>query len=44
MAVKIGKSNNPEKRLAELQTGHPYKLVLYAVVENVTPDYEMKLH
>lgn len=44
MAVKIGKSNNPEKRLAELQTGHPHKLVLYAVVENVTPDYEMKLH
>lgn len=44
MAVKIGKSNNPEKRLAELQTGHPHKLVLYTVVRNVTPDYEMELH
>ena len=43
-AVKIGKRNNPEKRLSKLQTGNPYKLVLYSVVDNVTSDYEMRLH
>jgi len=43
-SVKIGKSNNPKKRLAELQTGNSHNLMLYAVVENVTPDYEMELH
>jgi hypothetical protein len=30
-AVKIGRSNNPKKRLAELQTGHSHKLVLYHI-------------
>ena len=43
-AVKIGKSNNPMKRLSEIQTGNPYKLVLYRVVENVNEDYEIRLH
>ena len=42
--VKIGKSNNPEKRLAELQTGNPHKLVLYGVIENVSQELENRLH
>lgn len=32
-AVKIGRSNHPEKRLLELQTGSPYKLRLLAQFE-----------
>ena len=43
-AVKIGNSGNPESRLAEIQRGHPHKLVLYTVVDNVTIDYETELH
>jgi hypothetical protein len=43
-AVKIGRSYNPEKRLAELQTGNSHKLVLYGVIENVTADCETELH
>ena len=43
-AVKIGMSVDPESRLAEIQRGHPNKLKLYKVVENVTKDYEMELH
>jgi len=42
--VKIGKSNNPEKRLTELQTANPHKLVLYGVIDDVTPDLENTLH
>ncbi len=41
--VKIGKSNNPEKRLAELQTGNPHKLILYGVIDDVTYELEMKI-
>ncbi len=43
-AVKIGKSNNPKKRLIELQTGNSHKLTLFAVIEDVSPDYEKELH
>lgn len=43
-SVKIGRSNNPKKRLADLQIGNSKKLVLYSVVEDVTPEYEKKLH
>lgn len=43
-AVKIGNSGNPESRLAEIQRGHPHKLVLYTVVENVAMDYETEIH
>ena len=43
-AVKIGKSNNPEKRLAELQTGSSSKLFLYGVINNVKEEYELRLH
>lgn len=30
--IKIGKSNNPEKRMISVQTGNPYKLRLVAVI------------
>ena len=43
-AVKIGKSINPKKRLAELQTGSSRNLVLYGVIDEVTPDFENTLH
>lgn len=43
-AVKIGRAKDPKKRLAQLQTGNSNKLTLFAVVENVTPEYEFKLH
>ena len=43
-AVKIGKSINPKKRLAELQTGSSRNLVLYGVIDKVTPDLENTLH
>ena len=33
-AVKIGRSNDVEKRLKQLQTGSPYRLVLLAKFEN----------
>jgi hypothetical protein len=42
--VKIGKSNNPRKRLDELQIGNPYKLVLYAVINDVSQAFENRLH
>ena len=42
--VKIGKSNNPEKRLAELQIGNPHKLVLYGVIDDVSSELERRLH
>ena len=44
MAVKIGKSNNPKKRLAGLQTGNSHKLTLFAVIEDVPHEYEKELH
>jgi hypothetical protein len=43
-AVKIGMSGDPKSRLAEIQRGHPNKLVLYKVVDNVMMDYEIKVH
>ena len=43
-AVKIGKSNNPDKRLTELQTGNSHELVLYGIIKDVKEDYEMKIH
>ena len=42
--VKIGRSNNPQKRLAELQTANSQNLVLYGVIDNVTPELENTLH
>ena len=42
--VKIGRSNNPEKRLNKLQTGNPHKLVLYGVIDDVTAELESRLH
>ena len=33
-AIKIGRSSNPKRRLAQLQTGSPYRLKLLTVVEN----------
>ena len=42
--VKIGFTiGDPEKRVAELQTGHPYPLTVYHAVEG-TPRMERKLH
>ena len=42
-AVKIGRSNHPEKRLLELQTGSPYKLKLLASFDG-KGDLEPVLH
>ena len=42
--VKIGRSNNPENRLAELQTGNPQKLVLYGVIYDVSHELKKRLH
>jgi len=42
--VKVGKSKNPEKRLADLQVGNSHKLVLYGVMEDVSQDLENMLH
>jgi hypothetical protein len=35
--IKIGVAANPEARLKELQTGHPYRLEILALVEGGTP-------
>jgi hypothetical protein len=43
-AVKIGKSNNPDKKLTELQTGNSNELILYGIIKDVKEDYEMKIH
>ena len=43
-AVKIGRSNNPQKRLTELQTANSQDLVLYGVIDDVTPELENTLH
>lgn len=46
--IKIGKSNNPEKRMAELQTGNPKKLRLIASIhcksEQEAFSLEKKIH
>jgi len=42
--VKIGKSSNPEKRVAELQTGNSNRLVLYGVIHDVNEYCENRLH
>lgn len=43
--VKIGISNDPAKRIAELQTGNPYKIVQrFAVACAQSPAAENKLH
>ena len=42
--VKIGKSNDPEKRLAGLQTGNSNRLFLYGVIRDVNGYYENMLH
>lgn len=41
--IKIGLALDPEKRLAQLQTGHPERLVLCEVVW-VTRSFERRLH
>jgi len=40
---KIGFSNNPEKRLLQLQTGNPYKLTLECTIDG-SIDLERELH
>jgi len=46
--IKIGKSNNVDKRLDSLQTGNPRKLTLMASIKCKTPNdalrLEKKLH
>jgi hypothetical protein len=34
-SFKIGRSNNPEKRISQLQTGSPYKLKIILVLKNM---------
>jgi hypothetical protein len=33
-AIKIGRSNDPDRRIKDLQTGNPYKIKLIQVLEN----------
>ena len=33
-AVKVGRSDNPERRLSQLQTGCPHSLKIILIVEN----------
>lgn len=42
--VKIGKARSVEKRLAALQTAHPYKLTVIATIQNGGREMERKLH
>ena len=42
-AIKIGYSANPEKRLSELQTGNPDKLLLLGTIRG-NVDVEAQLH
>ena len=42
-AIKIGISNNPKRRLRQLQTGSPYKLKLLTIVTG-RGDLERSLH
>lgn len=43
--VKIGISNNPSRRLKQLQTGNPHKLVIYHMIESENPhELEDTLH
>lgn len=42
-AFKVGRSSHPQKRLAQLQTGSPYKLKLILVVENAG-GRELEIH
>lgn len=47
-SIKIGKSNNVDKRLKSLQTGNPRKLTLMALIKCRTPNdahrLESKFH
>lgn len=42
--IKIGKSDKPIKRLAQLQTGNSHKLKLLAVVKTKDKYLERRLH
>jgi hypothetical protein len=42
--VKIGVASSPKKRLAQLQTGNPEKLVIVKVIKGKGIDYERELH
>jgi len=42
--VKIGQSQNVERRLADIQPGHPFKLQVARLFENVDPAFEAWLH
>jgi hypothetical protein len=41
--IKIGRSTHPEKRLHELQTGSPYRLILLCIIHD-KGDQEQNLH
>jgi len=43
-AVKIGRADDPYKRLIELQTGNPHRLTLFNVVKDVSPHSEQICH
>ena len=42
--VKIGRSQNVEKRIREIQLGHPFKLRVSLLFEDVDPTFETWLH
>jgi hypothetical protein len=42
-SIKIGRSNNPKRRLGDLQTGNPRKIKLISVIEG-KGHLEKKLH
>lgn len=42
-AIKVGRSDNPERRILDLQVGSPYRLALILVAPNMG-DQEKRVH
>jgi Meiotically up-regulated gene 113 len=38
---KVGISKNPQRRLKDLQTGHPYPLTIHSIVETSTANNKL---
>jgi len=38
---KVGISKNPQRRLRDLQTGHPYPLAIHSIVETPTSNNKL---
>lgn len=42
--IKIGFTGDRKKRLGQLQSGIPVKLVIYKIIENIAREFEERLH